>query len=62
MGNYRVIFKRVISKDGQAIAEARSQVITSEEADNTITQSVTVTVSADGSCNHASSSSRAVSQ
>jgi riboflavin biosynthesis pyrimidine reductase len=62
MSNYRVIFKRVVSADGRAIAEARSQVVTSNKSDSTVTQSVTVQVSVSDGCSHASSSSRVVSR
>jgi hypothetical protein len=57
MSNYRVLFKRVIARNGQAIAEAQSQVITSNVSDSTVTQSVTVHVSASSSSSLASSSS-----
>lgn len=56
MSSYRVIFKRVVSEDGRAIAEASSQVITSGNSGGTIAQSVTVHVSTSNS-NSASSSS-----
>jgi len=62
MRTNRVVFKKVVSDNGQAIAEAWSQVITSNDSNSTVTQSVTVQASASDSCSHASSSSRSVSR
>lgn len=55
MSNYRVIFKRVVSADGRAIATARSEVSTSGDAASAIDQSVTVHVSSTGSSSSARS-------
>lgn len=56
MSNYRVIFKRVVSADGRAIAEAQSEVITLGDFGRTVKQSVTVHVFASGSSSTSSSS------
>lgn len=55
MSNYRVIFKRVVSADGRAIAEARSEVFTSGDANSTVAQSVTIHVSSSSNSSSASS-------
>ncbi len=56
MSNHRVIYKRVVSSDGRTIAEAYSEVITSEDCGSTVAQSVTVSVSATAVYSSASSS------
>lgn len=42
MSNYKVVFKRIVSPDGQVIAEAKSVVSTSDDQENKISQSVFV--------------------
>lgn len=57
MSHKRVIFKRVVSVDGGAIAEASSQAITSNDSGHTVIQSVTVHASASSGSSCFSSSS-----
>ncbi|UIE38730.1 hypothetical protein [Leptodesmis sichuanensis] len=60
MSKYRVIFKRVVSADGRAIAEARSEVFTAGDASSTVAQSMTIHISSSSNSrtsNHGSSSS-----
>jgi len=55
MSQKKVVFKRVVSQDGRAIAQAYSEVVTNEESAGVTYQSVSVRVSADGTSSSASS-------
>lgn len=57
MSSYRVLFKRVISADGRAIAEAHSEVFAIDNSESSVVQSVTVHGSSSGISSSASSRS-----
>lgn len=58
MTKSKVVIQKIISPDGQVIAEAKSVTSTSSEDEGTVHQTVVVRVSQDGnSCSSSSSSS-----
>ena len=59
MTHARVFVKRIISSNGKAVTEAKSIVITSDEQENTVHQTVNVNVAS--SNNNFSSSSSSTS-
>lgn len=56
MTEYRVVSKRIVSPDGQVIAEAKS-VVTSGDNQTETTQNVSVNVSSNSNSSNSSSSS-----
>lgn len=62
MSYKKVIFKRVLSPDGKSIAQAYSEVITSDDSQITISQTVTVNVSYSSSSSRCSTSSSVASR
>lgn len=62
MSSNKVIFKRVFSPDGNSVAQAYSEVITSDDSQYTIRQTVRVNVSSSISSISCSASSSAASR
>lgn len=54
----KILFKRVVSHDGKSVAQAYSEVITSDDTQSTISQTVTVNVSSGSSSSSSSATSR----
>ncbi|PSB23736.1 hypothetical protein [Stenomitos frigidus] len=61
MNQHKVLFQRIVSADGRSIAEARSEVITSDNAQAVSQQSIVVTLSAAGTVRSVSSCSSSAS-
>ncbi len=57
MSQRKVLFQRIVSPDGQSIAEARSEVIASDTNETVSPQSVTVKVSSTTTTRNSSSHS-----
>ena len=60
MTHARAFVKRIISSNGKAVAEAKSIVITSDEQENTVHQTVNVNVASNNGSSSSNSSASAV--